>query len=291
MKNTNQPLTDDRKIALTEVHSIFDVRDAAILALKEDGRTERFPTSWTQFNDYLGGGFGKSTEGELIVIAGETGIGKSTLAANIAMHVAQGGHQVGYITLEDSVDRTFLNLMKAGGMKHPDEMEAYKDMIFTPSNKLLESDAGWTSDDLITHMDFVSKARGIRFVVIDHLNFMFENEAEVRDENARVRVTMKKLSNFAVRENVTILAVSHMNKATQSAKQSEPSLDRIYGSSGIAQASTKTLLLWRPDDLQTDDQTIIEVKLAKSRHTKTRRTWFQFDASHSQWHELGERLI
>ncbi len=259
--------------------------------MAEYGRTERFPTNWRHFNDYIGGGFGKKNEGELIVIAGETGIGKSTLAANIAMHVAQNGGKVGYITLEDSRTRTFINLMKAGGMNDPKEMYAFKDTIFTPSNELLESDAGWTSDDLILHMDFISKARGIRFIVIDHLNFMFENEEQLRDENLRVRVTMKKLSNFAVRENVTILAVSHMNKATQTAKQSEPNLDRIYGSSGIVQASTKTLLLWRPEDQQTNEQTIIEVKLAKSRHTKTQRDWFQFDATEAQWHEIGVRYL
>lgn len=293
MKTPRQPKqhSDDRKIALSKLVSLCDIIDEIPEALLEDGKTEAFPTGWTQFNKYIGGGFGKKQEGELIVVAGETGIGKSTLAANIAMHVAMQGHKIDYITLEDSRRRTFINLMKAGGMSDPKDMLQYKDTIFTPSNELLHSEEGWDTEDLLEHMNFQQEARGIRFVVIDHLNFMFENEEQLRDENIRVRVTMKKLSNFAVRNNVTILAVSHMNKAPQTIKQQEPNLDRIYGSSGIVQASTKTLLLWRPADQSSDDTPIVLVRLAKSRHTATRREWFEFDCTDTQWNEIGIRLI
>src|SRR5947209_5289269 len=112
----DKPMSDKRKLQLAHAVSVYDVHSRAMLRMAEWGQTERYPTGWPQFDKYLYGGFGLYSDGELVVVAGETKIGKSTFVANIAMRIAQNNTKVCYIPLENGYEQTYGMLCKAGGM-------------------------------------------------------------------------------------------------------------------------------------------------------------------------------
>jgi len=286
---TREAYTDDRKIQIAKAESVYNFHDRAVIRMAEWGRSERFPTGWTQFDEYLYGGFGMRSDGELVVIAGDTKIGKSTLVANIALRLANSGAKVHYMSLENSYDQTYGMLWKVAGTGDEGLFD-YKDIITFPPEELIFGEEAWSADTLIDHMEFQSDARGTDVFVLDHLNFMFENEEQLGNEINRVRVVMRKLSRFAVKHKATIICISHMNKGGIGASNSRPSVDRIYGSAGIAGAATKILLLHKPEQ-QNPEQKIIEVQLARSRHTKDRDESFQFDATTTKWRELGIKYL
>jgi predicted ATP-dependent serine protease len=288
----DKPMSEKRKLQLAHAVSVYDIHDRAMLRMAEWGRTNRYPTGWAQFDKYLYGGFGLHSDGELVVVAGETKIGKSTFVANVAMRIAQNDTKVCYIPLENGYEQTYGMLCKAGGT---DCLIDYKDLIYFPDEDLIFGDEAWNADDLLAHMEHMVMAWGINVFVLDHLNFMFENEQHVRDELMRVRVVMRKLSRFCVRHKATVLAISHMNKAQRGGiKPDKLTIDRIYGSYAIAGAATKVLLLQR---LQPEliaggiERQRVELFFAASRHTRGRDTGFLFDTTETKWDEIGENTL
>jgi len=289
----DNPMTEKRKLQLAKATSVYDIHERAMLRMAEWGRTERYPTGWPQFDKYLHGGFGLYSDGELVVVAGETKIGKSTFVANVAMRIAENDTKVCYIPLENSYEQVYGLLAKAGGVP---SLIDYKDTIYFPDEDLIFGDEAWNADDLLHHMEHMVEAWGINVFVLDHLNFMFENEQQVRDELMRVRVVMRKLSRFCVKHKATVLAVSHMRKPDTKAqgKHEKPTLHSIYGSYATAAAATKVLLIDQGEQRPAangDERRMIEIKLERSRHTQAQNNWFAFDASETQWVEEGVKLI
>ena len=285
-------MTEKRKLQLAKATSVYDIHERAMLRMAEWGKTNRYPTGWTQFDKYLHGGFGLMSDGELVVVAGETKIGKSTFVANVAMRIAQNGTKVCYIPLENSYEQVYGLLAKAGDVS---SLVDYKDLIYFPDEGLIFGDEAWNADDLLHHMEHMVAAWDINVFVLDHLNFMFENEQQVRDELMRVRVVMRKLSRFCVKHKATVLAISHMRKPEKSqGKHEKPTLHSIYGSYATAAAATKVLLIDQGEQqpgTNDSERRLVEVKLERSRHTPAQSNWFVFDASDTQWVEEGVKLI
>jgi hypothetical protein len=85
-----------------------------------------------------------------------------------------------------------------------------------------------------------------------------------------------------------------MNKGNQQAKADRPTIDRIYGSHAVAGAATKILLLNKGDTQITSsgkERKVVEVQLARSRHTRDRNESFEFDASETRWSEIGVKPL
>ncbi len=286
-------MTEARKLQLSRAMSVYELYERTMARAADWGRTDRYPTAWAQFDKYLYGGFGRKTGGDLVVIAGETKIGKSTFAANIAMRIAQSGEQVEYIPLENDYEDTCTMLAKAGGEKN---LLNYKDLLYLPDEELINGDEAWNAEDLILHMEHMVEAWHIKVFVLDHLNYMFENEEQVKDELHRVRVIMRKLRQFCKRHQAVVLAISHMNKGESKtqAKVDKPNLNRIYGSQAIAGTSTKVILVTQGESCIGRDgkqRRMVEVKLERSSYTPNQSDWFAFDATDTQWLEEGVKLI
>lgn len=281
MNPQDQTLTPERKAQLGRSVSIYSYHDRAQLWLAEYGKTDRYPTDWLGFNDYMYGGFGRFSDGELVVVGGETKTGKSTFVSHIAVSVANQGHKIDYISLENSYDMVYGQIAKISGSNN---LLWAKDLIYSPDEDFIFGDSAWNAEDLIGHMEHMVKAEDIKVFVLDHLNFMFENEQQVKDELIRVRVVMRKISKFCTRNKATVFAISHMRKPeSKSGKTPLPTVHSIYGSYATAAAATKVLLLHRISKEQ------ICVKLDRSRYTSNRDTWFSFDTtSATEWLEKGE---
>ncbi len=82
-KSTTYEPDEARKAQLAIVDTFDKYRERAIAIRAERGQTPKYKTKWPLFNQYLGGGFGSEQRGELVIIAGETGTGKTTFVGNI----------------------------------------------------------------------------------------------------------------------------------------------------------------------------------------------------------------
>ena len=267
--------------ALATVDSFSYYRDLAGKIYAEQGKTNLYPSGWPKLDEYLGGGFGSPHRGELVVIVADTGVGKSTFMTNLALNIAPVQQErMHYISLENPPEDAYNTMCHIIGKPTLGEMEKY---FTAPSKEMLFGMRPWQSEDLMAHMAYMVKAHGTKLFALDHLNFMFENEDQVKNEIARVRVVIRLLSQFVMNHKATVFVVSHINRQKT---EGLLGLERIYGSTAIAGAATKVLAL---NEVPNISPRQIDIQMLKSRYTAfPRNKVIRFDVSNYGWEEIGE---
>ena len=272
--------SNDMAAALATVDSFADYRELAGKIYEEQGRTTMYPTGWKDFDAYIGGGFGSPHRGELVVIVADTGVGKSTFMTNLALRIAPVQQErMHYISLENPPEDAYNTMCHIIGKPTLGEFEKY---FTAPSKDMLFGMRPWQSEDLMAHMSYMVKAHGTRLFALDHLNFMFENEDQVKNEIARVRVVMRLLSQFVMNHKATVFVVSHINRQKTDGLIG---IDRIYGSTSIAGAATKVLAL---NEVPNVTPRQIDIQMIKSRYTAyPRNKIVRFNVESYNWDEVG----
>lgn len=221
------------------------------------GKTELYSTGHSGLNDYLGGGFGREDNYEIVLLYGPTGVGKSTVALNLITPAIEDGKKVGLLILEDEMVDVSLRL--AHILPKDKYLEANQSglVLCLPPDALVKS---WKLDDLLEYIEGWFINQGVDIILLDHLQFAFEGAESIKGENewTAQRVFMQKLNFLMKRAKKTIILVSHVNKASGSR-----GMDKIVGSGAISQAATKVIEV--SEDKVPDT---IRLNLQKSRFTK-----------------------
>lgn len=235
---------------------IGDFYEKAQELRKTWGKTDLYSTGHKELDTYFHGGFGRQGGYEIVLLYGPTGVGKSTVALNFMANAITKGVKVGLLVLEDDmadVSTRFESIMTS---------DEYLDMNRNERVRCLPEDAltkSWNLHDLIEYIEAWFN-EGTDLILLDHLQFAFENAEAVKGENEYIaqRVFMQKLNQLMKRTGKTIMLISHMNKATGA-----KGMDRIVGSGALAQAATKVIEI-SEDDLPD----AIRIEIRKSRFTR-----------------------
>lgn len=219
------------------------------------GVTDKFSTGDKGLDDYLGGGFGRDNGYEVVLLYGDTGIGKSTIALNIMAPTIMKGTKVGFLILEDDMTDVS-NRMQFILEDQWDHMNAQNNVYCLPEDALSKS---WTLDDLLEYIESLFTKAGVELILLDHLQFAFEGAESVRGENEYIsqRIFMQKLNHVVKKTKKTMILVSHVNKGPGKG------MDKVQGSGSIAQASTKVIEV-------ADDHGQARLWLRKTRFTERR---------------------
>lgn len=146
----------------------------------------RLSTGIAELDRALGGGF---VEGSATLIAGDPGIGKSTLLLQAAAQVARGGHGVAYISGEEAADQVRLRAHRLGLSDAPVKLGAATsvrdilstfatapalliiDSIQTMHSDLIEGAPGTVSQVRATSGELIrfAKERGTALVLVGHV--------------------------------------------------------------------------------------------------------------------------
>lgn len=237
---------------------IGDFYEEAQKRRKTWGTTSLYSTGSPDIDNYLGGGFGREEGYEIVLLYGPTGIGKSTVALNMIAQAIALKTNVGLLVLEDDMPDVVTRLQAVMSPKDFTNAVSGTHVRCLPDNALTKS---WNLNDLLKYIeDWFDD--GIDLILLDHLQFAFENAESVKGENEYIaqRVFMQRLNQVIKQRNKTIILVSHMNKANTA-----KGMDRIVGSGALAQAATKVIEISKVKDMK---QTI-EFNMHKSRFTPT----------------------
>jgi replicative DNA helicase len=179
--------------------------------------------------------------GQLIVISGTTGHGKTTLAETITRSLMYQGAFPLWFTYEIP-EADFI------GKFHED----YHDKIFMPA-KLTQGGTGWISDRVIE----ASLKYGATAVYIDHLHYLVNMVAK---ENTSVAVgrVCRELKKLALARKMVIFLICHTMKTRD---DEELGLGSVRDSSFIEQEADVVLYVWR----EKEDQRKTICKVAKNR--------------------------
>jgi twinkle protein len=195
-------------------------------------------------------------KGELVTVTAGSGIGKSTFCGEIAMSLVDQGQAVGYIALEESVKRTALRLMsvKANKPLHLnneiplEDLQASFDASLGSGLVYLRDGFGSVDPDVILNdIRFMVKARGVSWVILDHLSILLSGNAS-DDERKLIDVTMTKLRSFVEETKIGLLLVSHLRRSHNDKGHEDGaavSMGQLRGSHSIAQLSDIVIALQR----------------------------------------------
>ena len=269
-------------------------------------KKKSIPYPWDGLNQKLEG----LRQGELITLAGGTGLGKSSVTRELEHWlIKQTNDNIGIIALEEDWTRTVDGILsiEANARLHIDSVrESYSqeeiDILFddmfvdNDNNDRVWIHAHFGSNDIdgiFSKLRYMIIGCECKWVVIDHLHMMVSATLE-GDERRSIDSIMTRLRSLAEETGAGLILVSHLrridgNKGHE--KGVETDLSHLRGSQSISQLSDCVITLER--NQQADDPVIASttrVRILKSRYTGDVgiATYLQYDKDTGRLMEIDD---
>ncbi len=153
----------------------------------------RLPTGLAELDRVTGGGL---VRGSVLLMAGDPGIGKSTLLIQAAAALARAGHRAVYISGEEAVAQVRLRAERLG-----------------LSEAAVELAAETSVEDIIATL---SDGKTPRLIVIDSVQTMWTSTIELAPGTVtQVRGSAQALIRYAKRSGAAVILVGHVTKDGQ----------------------------------------------------------------------------
>ena len=215
--------------------------------------------------------------GELIVVTGPTGEGKTTFLMSVTINMIKEKVQSVWFTLEVT-PRQFLKKIKQEDEKMP---------LFYLPRENIDGQLQWIEDRIIE----AKVKHNIRVVFIDHLHQIFSMARVTGNVNLSIEIgdMVAKIKSIALQHNIVIFLVAH-SKDDPSGSLREPKKEDIRDSGLISRLADSIVGIWRvPNDAEitnTRRKALVETDIkSKIRVFKNRRTglvgaWFMDHDKH-----------
>ncbi len=194
--------------------------------------------------------------GDLVVVAGRTGIGKTTLGLNMLCNMTWEC-PVGLITLEMEGRRIVRRMDK---FLSKDRIQELSELFFLaePPPILPEILSGVN--------EMVNRAK-IKCVMIDYLQLITDGKKVLKNRNQEISHIVREIKNFAKKTGIVVILVSQLSRMIdhRDKNNQKPVLADLKESGDIEYASDIVLLLHRPLTLQSSDPVETELIIAKNR--------------------------
>jgi replicative DNA helicase len=238
------------------------------------GRHDGVSTGFPSLDTFLGGG---PRRGDLVVLAGDTGIGKSALALAMALRVAEQAHDVAFFSGECGTERLLERALAMCGrasvqdLRHGKLDEAGRAAVAAAAlavrdRRLLFSHVApngvaGLSDLLIEHL-------GLDLLVIDPVQSLAMGRLPRDEELAAAILQLKSL---AVRRQCVVLVTSHLATAVRDRADPRPTLADLGVMGALAHHADVVLGLYREEQYHasSDVDGAAEVHILKSRDGAT----------------------
>ena len=220
-------------------------------------------------------GFHKS---QMMCIAAGSGTGKSTICRELAHHFMKNNLTVGYIALEESVQRTMQGILGVEMSKplhledNVEETEGLKqsfDKLFGTGKLFLYDHFGSIDPDrLVEQIQYLATAEGVDVVILDHLTIVVSGLADL-DERRALDVVCTKLRQVVESTGIGLIIVSHLRRPEGKGHEEghQVSLNHLRSSHSIAQLSDLVVACERNQQGDVAERAELQLRILKNRHT------------------------
>ena len=270
---------------------------------KDSGQLRGVSTGFSALDNMLGG----LQKSDLIIIAARPSVGKTSLALDMARHVATKEKvAVGIFSLEMSkeqlVDRLLVSQanidlwkMRTGRLKDDEDFQRIGHAMGVLAEASIYIDDSATANI----MEIRTKARRLQaehknlgLLVIDYLQLMESRTGENRTQE--ISEITRGLKSIARELNVPVLALSQLSRAVEQERPPIPKLAHLRESGSIEQDADVVLFIYRPavysNDLPEEQRNLAEIIIAKHRNGPTGRIKLSFVETRASFDSREERF-
>lgn len=223
-------------------------------------------------------------KGEMVLLTAGTGIGKSTMAREIAYKLkTQDSLKVGMVMLEENKNKTLRDLLSIH-MKKPlhllwntiDKqavMQAYEELYGDGNFCLYDHFGSIEGNNLLEKIRYLIVGEGCDFVIFDHVSIAVSGlDESSMNERKAIDILMTQLRSLVEETGAGLVVVSHLRKGDTKAVPFEQggtiSLDDLRGSGSLKQIPDTILAIERDQQAQEEDKkNLLKIRILKCRFT------------------------
>lgn len=241
---------------------------------------------------------------EMIVIAGQPSMGKTTLALNIAEYLAVDQKQpVAFVSLETSRQQLVMRMLssRAGIDSRLIERGQLQDTEWIRFNNAVDDFREGAKLYIVDRRDLtplqlrakvrrlVSKA-GVKAVFIDYLQ-LIQSPDRADSREREVAAISRRLKALSGELEIPVIVLSQLNRAVETRENHQPRISDLRESGAIEQDADLVLLLHRPEYYKPDDPTltgVAKVNIAKNRNGGVGWVELQFNPELTRFRNLEQ---
>ena len=267
----------------------------------EGGRLPGISSGFSAIDAKLSG----LNKSDLILLAARPGMGKTSLALNIALNVGKNsGKTVAMFSLEMSKEQLALRLLSSealvesnrlltGELRESDWMK-----VAEAAGVLSRADIRLDDNPLLTVSDMNAKCRrldNLGLVVIDYLQLMSSAGGSMKHSGESRQQAVSDISRMlkimAKELQVPVLCLSQLSRANEKREDKRPMLSDLRESGAIEQDADIVMFLYRDDYYKEDSEkrNIAECIVAKNRHGETGKVELRWMPEYTTFGTLENR--
>jgi replicative DNA helicase len=214
----------------------------------------------------------------LIVVAARPGMGKSSLALNMAQNVALAGNTVAIFSMEMSREEIVTRLLCSKGRIDSQRLRTGRlsEADFTKlsnaagalykQNIYVDDSPGMTVTEIRAKCRRLRRKPGLDLVVVDYLQLMNGSGQENRQQE--IAMISRSLKDLARELHVPIIALSQLNRGVESREDKRPRLGDLRESGAVEQDADVVMFIYRDEYYypeKVESKGVAEVVIAKHR--------------------------
>jgi replicative DNA helicase len=249
-----------------------------LLERRSTGGDRVISTGYEDLDRALNGGL---RPGWSVILAARPGMGKTSLALNIATYVASE-NGVLFLSMEmpesELIDRNISSLGRVPldrVMNAPNDNEFW-DRVTAATLKMRDMNLHIDDQPALSLLDVRTKARmvkrktGLDVLIVDYLQLM---RGEGSNRNAEIEGISRGLKALAKELNITIIALAQLNRQIEQRANRTPMLSDLRDSGSIEQDADAVLFIHREEVANPDSgeqwRGFAQIRIAKFRHGRT----------------------
>ena len=244
--------------------------DLAAKAFQRDGKLSGISTGMRDLDTKMGG----LQHSDLIIVAGRPGMGKTSLATNIAYNVAQAyvpelqadgtmkaanGGVIGFFSCEMSADQLATRIVsertgissshiRRGGITENDfEKIRHVSIELQSLPFYVDATGGLSIAQLMARARRLKRQKGLDLLVIDYIQLLSGSGKRSDNRVQEITEITTSLKALAKELNVPVIALSQLSRQVESRDDKRPQLSDLRESGSIEQDADVVLFVYREE--------------------------------------------